>query len=633
MITLQASGDWTREPVTELIFGHFIEAGFGRQVNGMWSEMLYNRAFRQVPPYYYATWEWLGLTQEHYNSAAPFWHSGYEEHDWEPIGSPELTHTVGTHTFKGRTSLIVANGQAGQTCGLRQAGIHLQEGREYRLSLFAGHRGHISEAGLNGFGDTIHTDAVYPLRVSVGDQVFTAELTTVCAQYDWTFTARRTEIATLSLEFDWEGGLVLAWSSMMPTDNLDGWRRDVVENLRQVAPAVVRFPGGCFVSFYDWESSIGDRNTREPMPSFYWGGLEDNDVGLDEFLSLSRLVGFAPQICFNMMSSTPFKARQLVEYLNAPADVGMGRLRRLNGHTKPYGVRLFEMDNEPGRKWTAKQYAQQCVAFAEEMRLADPGIQLMFAAYNYAPETLGAMLEIAGEHIDYVIYRQGAPEFVEKVLPVIRDYNQRHGTRVKLVNTEWLASCASIEPFENPEMPTDFRWHAEITNDYSRILSTFQVGWNYALNAAHRLMDYMSYGGEFYLANFNNMCNTWGQNVIEASKDGCFLSCAGQVFAFFRRHFVPCFARATETGDVRIRAQLTRGEDGRERLYIVNHGGEACTVRLPEGNWTFVEGLCAPQRISQATETQNPVQPCYVEARNGEVVLPPLCLVYGERQD
>ena len=54
---------------------------------------------------------------------------------------------------------------------------------------------------------------------------------------------------------------------------------------------------------------------------------------------------------------------------------------------------------------------------------------------------------------------------------------------------------------------------------------------------------------------------------------------------------------------------------------------------LPDGNWTFVEGLCAPQRISQATETQNPVQPCYVEARNGEVVLPPLCLVYGERQD
>lgn len=632
MISIRTSGEWTTRPTEEMIFGHFIEAGFGRQVNGLWSEMIYNRAFRQVPPYYYATWEWLGITEEKYNENAPFWHSGYEECDWKPIGEPAMEHTVGTHTFKGLTSLIVTNKDVGKLCGLTQTGIHLQAGRSYKLSLFAGHRGHISQAGLNGFGDTIHTDEVYPLTVRVGDFVFEAGLTTVCAQYDWEFTAEKTEAVSISLEFDWEGGLVLAWSSMMPTDNLQGWRRDVVENLRQVAPAVVRFPGGCFVSFYNWESSIGDRNTREPMPSFYWGGLEDNDVGLDEFMTLSRLVGFEPQICFNMMSSTPYKARQLVEYLNAPATVGMGRLRSINGHSRPYGVRLFEMENEPGRKWTAKQYAQQCVIFAEEMRLADPDIELMMACYNYTPDVLGAMLEIAGEHVDYVIYRRGDPDFVGKVLPVIREYNSRHGTDVRLVNTEWLSPCDSIEPYEIESMPQKFRWHAEITNDYYNILSAYQISWNYALNAAHRLMDYMSYGGDFYLANFNNMCNTWGQNVIEASKDASYISCTGQVFAFLRRHFVPCTACATETGDERIAAQLTRDLWGQERLFLVNHGSEALQVELPEGTWVCAEGLTAPQRVSHVTEGVNPVKACEACIDGSTAKLPALSLVCLEKK-
>ena len=83
MAKLKVSGKWTKEPVSRDIFGNFIESGFGRQVNGMWSEMLYNRAFRKVPEYKYATWEWLGLEEPYYNENAPFWHSGYEERDWD----------------------------------------------------------------------------------------------------------------------------------------------------------------------------------------------------------------------------------------------------------------------------------------------------------------------------------------------------------------------------------------------------------------------------------------------------------------------------------------------------------------------------------------------------------------------
>ncbi len=621
MPTITTGSKWTKVQSDRRVFGGFIESGFGRQVSGMWSEMLYNRAFKEVPAYTAPTWEWLGLDASMYNSNAPFWHSGYEEHDWETVGGAALHRTLGTLTFKGLTTLIVENPHQDAEAGLRQRGIYLEAGREYRLRLFAGRRGESGEAGLNGFGDTIHSDDARPLRVRLGGFEWEAPLTTVCDKFEWSFTAECSERTALELVFDWQGAAILVCASLMPCDNLDGWRADVVELMREAGPSVVRFPGGCFVSFYDWERSIGDRDARAPMPSYYWGGLEENDVGLDEFMRLAELVGFEPQICFNMMSSTPYKARQLVEYLNAPADVGMGRLRALNGHAAPYGVRLFEMDNEPARKWTARQYCEQCVAFAREMRLADPDIELMFAAYAYPPELLGDMLELVGGDVQYVIYRQGEPEFVRNVLPIIREYNARHGAALRLVNTEWLPPCDSIEPFEDPEIPTQFSWRGEMLNDYRKVFSIQQISWNYALNGARRLLEYLGYGGEFALANFNNMCNTWGQNLIESYCEGSELSNMGRVFALFRRNFRPCTACDTRVDDTRVYAQRLRDELG-DALYVINHSSTPLRVRLPAGEWSFCAGLSAPDRLAPRSATA-----CEACIDQGELELPALSLI------
>ena len=251
------------------------------------------------------------------------------------------------------------------------------------------------------------------------------------------------------------------------------------------------------------------------------------------------------------------------------------------------------------------------------------------------------MLEIAGKSINYVIYRQGWPAFVEKVMPVIRGYNEKNGTNIRLVNTEWLPSCGSVEPFEDPSIPTNFRWHGEITNDYRSIFGTHQGSWNYALNGAVRLMDYMSYGGEFAIANFNNMCNTWGQNVIEATKDTCYLSCMGEVFCFFNRNFEPCYAVKTVAGEegnspaARPRAEELRGYDpeekvsalltkngkGIEKLYLVNHSSSAETVVLPEGNWICADAIYADGRIIRAKPDEQVVKPCDIPVEDGKATL------------
>ena len=637
MNRLKFSDTWTKKKSSSWIFGNFIESGFGRQVDGMWSEMLYNRAFREVPPYNPATWEWLGIDREHYGKLAPFWHSGYEENDWEIVGNPKVSRSCGNYTYKGTTSYLLENKNEGESCGLRQHGIHLQHGREYIFQITAGVRGDIGSAGLNGFGDTIHSGKSYPLFIKLGSAETNFLLTTEVKKYEWNIKPDSWEDAALSIKFDFEGTLILACVSMMPSDHVNGWRREVVEQLSTVSPSVVRFPGGCFVSFYNWEKSIGNRDTREPQPSFYWGGLEENDVGLDEFMDLSEQVGFEPQICFNMMTSIPFKARQLVEYLNAPEDVGMGRLRKLNGHPVPYKVKLFEMDNEPGRKWTAVQYAQQCVEFAKEMRQADSSVQFMMAAYSYAPELLSQMLEIAGREINYVIYRQGNPQFVKSILMVLEEYNTKNDTDIRLANTEWLPSCKSCEPFDDPDVPVDFSWHGEITNNYKTIFSIHQMSWNYALNGAHRLLDYISYGGDFALANFNNMCNTWGQNVLEATKDTCYLSCMGKVFAFFNRTFFSCIAADVETGDELLFALVINSLDGRERLYLVNHSSSEKTVMLPQKKsvsekWNCIDGLVGRRRLSGEKENTSVVESYSVGSIDRTFLMLPLSLICLEKE-
>ncbi len=624
MIVPKKAANQPELPVHREILGHFVESGFGRQVSGMWSEMIFNRAFREIKPYSFFTWEWLGFEQPMYHEGAPFWHSGYEEHDWKSVGEVSRQHTHGSNTFKGKQSLKLENLREALG-GLRQDRIHVEAGKRYHFTVFAGVQGKHRMAGLDGFEGHDHTGEEKPfvIRFTKADGSVAAEqvltLTPVQQPYTMTFTFRETGWVDLQLLMEWKGTVLLSWVSMMPEDNRKGWRADVVELMKQVQVPVVRFPGGCFVSFFDWESSIGPRDRREPMESYYWGGLEENDVGLDEFMDLAEMVGFQPQICFNMMSSYPFKARQMVEYLNAPADEGMGRLRKINGYEKPRGVRLFEMDNEPWRKWSPTQYAAACVEFGTEMRKADDGIELMMACYGYPIESLRDMLDIAGGTVNYVIYRNGAPDFVPQVLEILRQYQADTGNHVRMVNTEWLPSCGSRTPFEEEGVPNDFNWGKErITNDYRHTFGFFQIRWSYALNGAERILDYMSYGGEFRLANFNNCCNTWGQNIINASKESAWLSCAGEMFRLFGDYFVEGTAENLESGVPGLRLQILRSGEG-DRFFLVNNTREEYTVQVDGG----YEGEClsGPDRLARITEREHPLSRKTVSGE-GSITLP-----------
>ncbi len=124
------------------------------------------------------------------------------------------------------------------------------------------------------------------IKIVLGSQSTEIELGTNTRRYEWIFTAKKTETVDFEIKFNWLGGIILSCVSLMPTDNISGFKKEVVEKLTEISPSVIRFPGGCFTSFFNWETAIGDRDTREAMESFYWGGIEENDVGIDEFMQL-----------------------------------------------------------------------------------------------------------------------------------------------------------------------------------------------------------------------------------------------------------------------------------------------------------------------------------------------------------
>jgi hypothetical protein len=244
------------------------------------------------------------------------------------------------------------------------------------------------------------------------------------------------------------------------------------------------------------------------------------------------------------------------------------------------------MDNEAGRKWSALQYAEKVVEFARRMRSVDPRIRIMMEYYSWGIEWLPRMLEVAGKDVDVVIHRDGDPPFIRSALAIIREYNLKNGASIRQANTEWLPDFNAAEPFEEEGVPQSYDWEPS-GNDYRRTLNYRQIRWFYALNAASRILDYMSYGGEFALANFNNCVNTWGQNIIEAAREGAWLSAAGRVFEFFRGFdgAYPLAATCDPEDPAFLTVQACEPREGEVDLFVVNKGREriALSVSAPAG--------------------------------------------------
>ncbi len=181
-----------------------------------------------------------------------------------------------------------------------------------------------------------------------------------------------------------------------PTADADGFRGDVIDHIREMGVTIVRYPGGNFVSGYDWEDGVGPRDARPARLDLAWRSIESNAVGTDEFMAWARRAGVEPMLAVNLGTRGVDAARALVEYCNgAPGTLWADR-RVANGVREPHGVRVWCLGNEMDGPWQigakdAVAYGKLAREAGKAMKLVDPSIELVACgSSNSAMPTFGA---------------------------------------------------------------------------------------------------------------------------------------------------------------------------------------------------------------------------------------------------
>lgn len=375
------------EPISPYIYGQFIEH-LGKCVNGgLWAELLEDRKFYYPITDNYSPWS---------VATDPFWNTGpymyLSGSPWKVVAPARLRGAVTmdtAHTYV-EDHNADAGPQIGQDIkppeapvlhlrgnadvGISQECIQLTKGRQYV--------GHITLRGDNFNGavtvrmvmDDLEPRVIQTINNVTGDYQRT----------DFTFTAPGDSLnAHFEIVGRGQGTVEIGAVSLMPADNIHGWRADTVALLKQLNAPIYRWPGGNFVSGYNWKDGIGpDRDQRPPRKNPAWKGVEPNDVGIAEYMDLMQLIGAEPYVSVNTGLGTIDGVSAEVEYINGAADTPMGKLRAANGHPEPFNVKWWAVGNEMFGNWQLgnmplEQYVQKHNDVAKAMWGVDKNAKLV----------------------------------------------------------------------------------------------------------------------------------------------------------------------------------------------------------------------------------------------------------------
>lgn len=222
-----------------------------------------------------------------------------------------------------------------------------------------------------------------------------------------------------------------------PTADANGFRGDVMELTKQMGVTAVRYPGGNFVSNYDWRNGIGPLEKRPRKIDLAWKSIETNEVGTDEFMKWADSAGISPVFAVNLGTKGMESAVSLLEYCNFPAGSEYSELRRQNGHEAPYQIKTWCLGNEMDGDWqighkTAEEYGRLAYETGKAMKLLDPEIELVVCGSSmFTNATFGQWERIVLEHTyscaDYISLHQyyggqekGTAEFLAQSLDMER---------------------------------------------------------------------------------------------------------------------------------------------------------------------------------------------------------------------
>ncbi len=501
----------TGAPISKYIYGQFIEH-LGRCIyGGIWAEMLEDRKF----------WDAVG------KAPSP----------WRVIGGAvsmeRESSFVGEHT---PSVALAAEGES----GIAQGGLGLVIGKRYDGRVWiAGDpaAGPVSVRLVWGDGPADRQ------AVTVGvpnDEYRRAPFSFVCGG--------TTNNGRLEIVASGTGRLRVGTVSLMPADNVKGMRRDTLALLKELDSPVYRWPGGNFVSGYDWKDGLGDRDRRPPRKNPAWKGIEHNDVGIDEFMVFCRELGTEPYIAVNSGLGGVESAIEELQYANGATDTPMGKLRAANGHPEPYRVEWWGIGNEMYGGWqlghmSLEKYIEKHNRFAEAMRAEDASIQLV--AVGAVGRWSEGMMRHCADHMELVsehFYRQLAPglashvrqipDSVRNIANAHRDYRRRfeslRGKDIRIALDEWNY------------------WYGP--HVYGELGTRYFL--KDALGVAAGLNEFARHSDIYFMANYAQTVNVIG--CIKTTKTAAAFATTGLVLKLYRQRFgtIPVAVESTAPLDV-----------------------------------------------------------------------------------
>lgn len=218
-----------------------------------------------------------------------------------------------------------------------------------------------------------------------------------------------------------------------PLADENGFRKDVIDLVSELNVPIIRYPGGNFVSGYNWEDGVGPVENRPKRLDLAWGTTEPNFVGINEFMKWCKLAKSDCMMAVNLGTRGAEEARNIVEYMNHSGDTYWSDLRKSHGVNDPWGVKLWCLGNEMDGAWqmgakTAEDYGKLANEASKMMKWTDNSIEtILCGSSSRNSATFGEWeeksLSIAYDTVDYVSLHQyygnqanDTPSFLAKTL-------------------------------------------------------------------------------------------------------------------------------------------------------------------------------------------------------------------------
>jgi alpha-N-arabinofuranosidase len=201
-----------------------------------------------------------------------------------------------------------------------------------------------------------------------------------------------------------------------PLADEQGFRKDVIDLVKELNVPIVRYPGGNMVSGYNWEDGVGPKSERPRRLELAWRTIETNEIGTNEFVDWARKANSEVMMAINLGTRGVDAARNLLEYCNHPGGTYYSDLRKKHGYKDPHNIKTWCLGNEMDGPWqigqkTAEEYGRIAVETAKVMRLVDPTIQLVACGSSNTamptfPQWEATTLEHTYEAADFISLHQ-----------------------------------------------------------------------------------------------------------------------------------------------------------------------------------------------------------------------------------